>query len=740
MLFRLPLILLCLAMLASTMAAAATAQLNQLEQRLSKEPAQVNQELTSLLTRLELRPERHRALLLKARSERELKRNDAALATLEQLLADEPQAHDQAHALLLKAKLTGTQLHQRGAALALLDEALAVAHKAPAVDPALERELLETKGKALLHLGQTQNALHHFVEAQKRLRAGQQPELHAWNLIYQAQAQSTLARYDQAEDLYLQALAKVERNQFPNLDAEIYARLATLVKEQGSYDKALQYADKALELYTSLNDTFNIMRTFNRIGAIHADQGDYENALVHYLNALDISPDGTFDPAMRSVLLYNIGEAYVQLGQHRQAKPYLQQALTAFEQSEQPAFFPPVLLQLATVAEAEERTAEAVTLTLRARDVAEQASPLEQRLEVYDALAARLAANNRFEEAWQAQLKARQLAAERQFKTTPAVTDNSGMLEREQLLKQLDTHRAALSQQRQQQQYHELTLQLLALFCLCVLWLLYYRWRRDWRLRRILINHRRAAERHPATGLANLQAAESYLTAQLAQLQQRYERWYGEERGLIPRDTLRCALITLPSLELWNHGDGLLAGTRRHREFCQTLAQQAGGTGWRLFSLRDGLLLACAKRQRSNQQQLDSDASQLVELSRAIDGSQLCALALSDFPFTPRVSRAVDGERLLQVLQAGLSGARQLMLSHDQPAWLTLQPLDTLPATLLAADTADGTLLAIRNGMIRISASHERHLIRWPSSFETMAPVMGESVASRYTESSLGPY
>lgn len=116
MLFRLPLILLCLAMLASTMAAAATAQLNRSSSAWrAKSRLQVNQELTSLLTRLELR-ERHRALLLKARSERELKRNDAALATLEQLLADEPQAHDQAHALLLKAKLTGTQLHQRGAA------------------------------------------------------------------------------------------------------------------------------------------------------------------------------------------------------------------------------------------------------------------------------------------------------------------------------------------------------------------------------------------------------------------------------------------------------------------------------------------------------------------------------------------------------------------------------------------------------------------------------------------------
>lgn len=738
MLSRLLPFVLCLAL--SGVAVATPAQLNQLEQRLSREPAQVVDQLDKLLPQLELRPERHRALLLKARGERELKRAEAALATIEQLLADEPQPHDQARALLLKAKLTGTRLHQRGAALVLLDEALAVAQRAPAVDPALERELLETKGKALLHLGQTQNALQHFVEAQKRLQAGHQPELHAWNLIYQAQAQSTLARYDQAEDLYLQALAKVERNQFPNLDAEIYARLATLVKERGSYDKALQYADKALELYTRLNDTFNIMRTFNRIGAIHAEQGDYENALVHYLNALDINPEGTLDPAMGSVLLYNIGEAYVQLGQHRQAKPYLEQALTAFEQSEQPAYFPPVLLQLAAIAEAEEHAAEAVALTLRARDVADQASPLEQRLEVYDALAARLAANNRFEEAWQAQLKARQLAVERQFKPAPAVVDNSALIEREQLLKQLDMQRATLSEQREQQQYHELTLQLLALFCLCVLWLLYYRWRRDWRLRRTLINHRRAAQRHPATGLANLEAAEHYLNEYLALLQQRYERWYGEERGLIPRDTLRCALITLPALAQWHHSDGLLANTKRDRAFCQALGHKATTAGWRLFSLCDGLILACAKRQRNHQQQLDNDARHLVELIRTIDGSQVFALALSDFPFTPRVSRAVDGERLLQVLHVGLSGARQLMQGHQQPAWLTLQPLDTLPATLLAADTADGTLLAIRNGMIRISASHERHLIRWPSSCETMAPVMGESVASRYTEPSLGPY
>lgn len=724
----------------SVAATTANPHLGQLEQRLASEPAAVSHELESLLPKLNERPDRHRALLLKARAERELKQVEASIATLEQLLNDQPQELDRARALLLKAEITGINLHQRRAAIPLLEQALVAVRSQPPGDRLLEREIIETMGKALLHVGETGIALQHFVNAQNMLTAQDSPELHAWNLIYQAQSQTVLAHYDQAEELYLKALAKVERNQFPNLDAQIYARLATLLKEQGSYDKALQYADKALELYTSLNDRFNIMRTFNRIGAIHADQGDYENALVHYLNALDINPEGNLDPSTAAILLYNIGEAYVQLGLYSNGKPYLEQALSAFEQSEQRAYLPPALLQLATIAEAAEHSDEAVALALRARDIAEQHSALEQRLEAYDKLAAILARAGRFEEAWQSQLKAQQLVGERQFKPQPARVDTTGMVEREQLVKQLDDRRAELNRLQQQQQYHELTLQLLALFTLCVLWLLYHRWRRDWRLRRKLVYFRRLASHHPATGLPNLQAAEDHLSHHLQQLQQRYERWYSEERGQAPRDTLRCALIALPALEQWSHSDGLLASTGRHRTFCDALLQRSTPAGWQLFSLREGLVLATAKRRRESQQQLDDDAGQLVALIRSVDASQVCALALSDFPFTPRLSRAVDGDRLLQVLQAGLVGARQLMHNQCESSWLTLQPQDTLPSTLLASDTGNGTLLGIRNGMIRVSASHERHRIRWPSSCETLAPVMGESHSSRYTESSLGQY
>ncbi|MBQ1782535.1 MAG: tetratricopeptide repeat protein [Gammaproteobacteria bacterium] len=730
-----------LVLLALSMAtAAANIQLGQLEQRLASEPAQISQELGRLLPLLEQPQDRHRALLLKARAERDLKQFETSITTLEQLLDDQPQTLERARALLLKAEITGLKLHQRRAAIPILEQALVAVRSQPPGDRQLEREIMETMGKAQLHIGETEVALRFFLDAQRLLTAQDNPELHAWNLIYQAQAHTVLARYDQAENLYLKALAKVERNQFPNLDAQIYARLATLLKEQRSYDKALQYADKALELYTSLNDSFNIMRTFNRIGAIHADQGDYENALVHYLNALDISPESRLDPAMGAILLYNIGEAYVQLGQYSNGKPYLDKALSTFERGEQRAYLPPVILQLATIAEAAEQADEAVALGLRARDLAEQYSSLEQRLEAHDKLAAILARAGRFEEAWQSQLKAQQLVGERQFKPLPARVDTTGMVEREQLVKQLDDQRAELNRRQQQQQYHELTLQLLALFTLCVLWLLYHRWRRDWRLRRTLVHYRRLARHHPTTGLPNLASAKDHLDGQLQQLQQRYERWYGEERGSIPRDTLRCALIALPNLEHWHHCDGLLATTERQLAFGQQLQRQAEAAGWQLFSLRDGLILATAARQREGQEQLDKDARALISVINSVDASQLCALALSDFPFTPRVSRAVDSDRLQQVLQTALLGSRQLMSMKGQSAWLTLQPQDTLPSTLLASDTGTGTLLAIRNGMIRISASHERHRIRWPTTCETLAPVMGESHSSRYTEASLGQY
>ena len=70
----------------------------------------------------------------------------------------------------------------------------------------------------------------------------------------------------------------------------------------------------------------------------------------------------------------------------------------------------------------------------------------------------------------------------------------------------------------------------------------------------------------------------------------------------------------------------------------EQLQRQAEAAGWQLFSLRDGLLLATASRQREGQEQLDKDASNVVidivgTNGAVIDSVQLGALKAGQHAF-----------------------------------------------------------------------------------------------------------
>ena len=109
------------------------------------------------------------------------------------------------------------------------------------------------------------------------------------NMAYVCRAQGS---YDDALKYYLKALEiceKVLGKDHPST-ATAYDNLAGVYQGQGNYEDALKYYLKALEICEKVlgQDHPSTAATYNNLAGIFEDQGNYDDALNYYLKALEI--------------------------------------------------------------------------------------------------------------------------------------------------------------------------------------------------------------------------------------------------------------------------------------------------------------------------------------------------------------------------------------------------------------------------------------------------------------------
>ncbi len=70
-----------------------------------------------------------------------------------------------------------------------------------------------------------------------------------------------------------------------------YNNIGTILHVRGDLDEALNYAKKALEIQTELNDKTSMAVIYNNIGQIYQDKGDLDEALNYARLALKIDEE-----------------------------------------------------------------------------------------------------------------------------------------------------------------------------------------------------------------------------------------------------------------------------------------------------------------------------------------------------------------------------------------------------------------------------------------------------------------
>ncbi|MEM9855887.1 MAG: tetratricopeptide repeat protein [Bacteroidota bacterium] len=132
--------------------------------------------------------------------------------------------------------------------------------------------------------------------------------------------------YDSAYYYYNRALSIKKNLDIPRLLAESLNNFGVLNRRQGRYDSALSCYHQALDIAIKAGDSLLIGNYFNNIGLVHENKEEYTEAIEFHINSLKIR-EALGDSKGIAGSLNNIGIIYQRTGDHHEAISYFMRSL-----------------------------------------------------------------------------------------------------------------------------------------------------------------------------------------------------------------------------------------------------------------------------------------------------------------------------------------------------------------------------------------------------------------------------
>ncbi len=130
------------------------------------------------------------------------------------------------------------------------------------------------------------------------------------------------------------ALLEAEKEGDKRLKASAYHSIASALQVSAVYDSASYYHQKSLRINFLLGDSIAVANTYNNLGIINDELGNFDTSLQYYFKALKIYEYQTKDPDLVPMVLSNIGIVYKKQGEYKKVLDYYQQALASYKKSD----------------------------------------------------------------------------------------------------------------------------------------------------------------------------------------------------------------------------------------------------------------------------------------------------------------------------------------------------------------------------------------------------------------------
>ncbi len=153
-------------------------------------------------------------------------------------------------------------------------------------------------------------------------------QLRANALLALATVEYRRGNFDNALTHAHRGLAIAEEENIPNCKAKTWNIIGLVYADLGNYDKALEFYNKAYETHSALGDSAEMASVTGNIGIIYRKLGNYTMALEFYNKALKTHSE-LGDCSRIALVTGNIGSVYQNLGSYDIALEYFNKALAS---------------------------------------------------------------------------------------------------------------------------------------------------------------------------------------------------------------------------------------------------------------------------------------------------------------------------------------------------------------------------------------------------------------------------
>ena len=130
-----------------------------------------------------------------------------------------------------------------------------------------------------------------------------------YNLLAKIAKAYSDSSYNKSLQYWQKALELSQKIKQPKLTADSYHQIGYSYQKMGEFHLALDNLTKASEIYNEINEKKDLAGVLNDIGLIHRNWNKYDDALVSYFRALEIF-DGIPDAEGSAMVSNNIGQIY----------------------------------------------------------------------------------------------------------------------------------------------------------------------------------------------------------------------------------------------------------------------------------------------------------------------------------------------------------------------------------------------------------------------------------------------